>query len=285
MKVRAARCRNCKMETVWLSWSRLRTHEECKQQAYLKRTGKKAQIDNHRNFLPGNVSDRVVRDWLLDDPWSNLGTMKDMVPEYLDKAIQSSKDQGGVILWKGNSDRSDVTRDCIEAVTIVEEDLIEKVLPYEYTPDYAFKSTLEVPVRGRDEPIQILLNGYMDILVKKSELSYSIHDLKHTKNESYWKKTIGQLAFYDTALRLAEGTYSDYASLLQPLCKVKERTFDITNDDRIKMWQSIQNYAQDYSDMNVEPTDNTSACSMCDVKHACVRFKGKMKNGKKVVSL
>lgn len=285
MKVRAARCQTCNMESVWLSWSRLRTHEECKQQAYLKRTGKKATIDNHRNFLPGNVSDRVVRDWLLGDPWNSLGTMKDMVPEYLDRAVASSKEQGGVILWKGNSDRSDIIRDCIEAVTTVEQDLIEKVLPYEYAPDYAFKSTLEVPVRGRDEPIQIVLNGYMDILVKKSETSYSIHDLKHTKNESYWKKTIGQLAFYDTALRLAEGCYSDFASLLQPLCKVKERTFDITNDDRIKMWQSIQNYAQDYADMNVEPTSDTNACSMCNVKHACVRFKAAMKNGKRVVSL
>lgn len=285
MQVRATRCTNCNMDTVYLSWSRLRTHEECRQKGYLQRTGKRAENDNHRNFLPGNITDRVVRDWLLDDPWANLGTMKDMVPEYLDRSVSESKDQGGMILWKGASDKADIIRDCTTAVTEIEDDLKRLVLPYDYTPDYAFKSILEVPVRGREEPIQLVLNGYMDILVRKAQGSFSILDVKHTKDNSYWKKTFGQLAFYDTALRLSEGVYSDYAALLQPLCKEQEKAFEITENDRRKMWQSIVNYAQDYVNMNVEPSPDPGQCVMCNVKHACVLFKPKMKNGRKTISL
>lgn len=275
------------MEQVWLSWSRLRTHEECKQRAYLQRTGKRAEVDNHRNFLPGNISDRVVRDWLLDDPWNNLGGMKDMVPEYFDRSVKESKTQGGSIIWKTNdgSDQKAIVEDCIQAVTIIEDDLKRLVLPFDYTPDYSFKSALEVSVRGRDEPIQLILNGYMDILVKESEDVFSIYDVKHTKDNSYWRKTIGQLGFYDTALRLAENNYSTRSALLQPLCKDPIRTFDITDDDRRKMWQSINGYVQDYVNLNVEPTSDINACYYCNVKHACVRFKAKMSKGKKVVSL
>ena len=285
MQAKAVRCPNCNMETVWLSWSRLRTHEECRQKGYLQRTGRKASVDNQRNFLPGNITDRVVRDWLLGDPWNNLGGMPDMVPEYLNKAVSNAAEQNGVIIWKGAEDKANVIEKCTKAVTRIEEDLKRVVLPYEYTPDYAFKATLEVPVRGRDEPVQLLLNGYMDILVKRAEGEYGIHDVKHTEDSSYWKKTFGQLVFYDVATRLTEGTFAQHTSLLQPLCKETEKSFIITDDDRMKMFQSITNYAQDYVNNNVTPSPDPGQCVMCNVKHACVLFKPKMKNGKKVMSL
>lgn len=47
-----------------ISWSQLRTHEECKQRGFLQRTGHKSVLDNQRVFFPGTVTDRVVRDWL-----------------------------------------------------------------------------------------------------------------------------------------------------------------------------------------------------------------------------
>lgn len=287
MQVKVTRCPNCMTEEVWLSWSRLRTHEECKQKSYLKRTGKKAAVENHRNFLPGNITDRVVRDWLLGDPWNNLGVMPDMVPEYLDKAVANAKDQSAFIKWKSGdgSDQRDVIAKCTTAVTRIEDDLKRLVLPYAYTPDYAFKVALDVPVRGRDEPVHLMLNGFMDILVQRTAGEFGIHDVKHTEDEYYWKKTFGQLVFYDTALRLKEGVYSQHASLLQPLCKQQEKAFVITNDDRMKMFQSINNYAQDYVNHNVTPDAKPSLCSMCEVKHACSKFKPTMKNGKKVLTL
>lgn len=287
MKAKATRCPNCMSETVWLSWSRLRTHEECKQKSYLKRTGVKAATENHRNFLPGNITDRVVRDWLLDDPWNNLGLMPSMVPEYLDKAVNNSESQGAHIKWKSGdgSDQSTIIEKCTTAVTRIEEDLKRLVLPYEYTPDYAFKATLQVPVRGRDEPLELLLNGFMDILVKRHAEDFSILDVKHTEDNYYWKKTFGQLVFYDVVLRLTEGTFSQHAALLQPLCKEQEKAFVITDADRMKMFQSINNYAQDYVNHNVTPDAKPSLCSMCEVKHACSKFKASMKNGKKVVAL
>jgi hypothetical protein len=275
------------MEEVWLSWSRLRTHEECRQKAYLQRTGKKATVDNHRNFIPGNITDRVVRDFLLNDPYNNLGTMPDMVPEYLDRAVAEAEKQGGWVKWKAadGSDHRTIIEKCTKAVTRIEEDLKRLVLPYEYTPDFSFRVPLEVPVRGRDEPITIMLNGFMDILVKRGEGDFTIWDVKHTEDNSYWKKTFGQLSFYDTALTLMEGFYSKQAGLLQPLCTEHVKNFELTRDDRKKMLQSIQGYAQDYVNHNVTPTDKISLCSMCNVKHACSRFKGTMKNGKKVISL
>jgi len=278
------RCETCQMDEIWLSWSRLRSHEECKQKSYLNRTRQKAAIEDHRNFLPGNITDRVVRDWLLGDPWNNLDTMKDMVPEYLDKSIQDTKKQDAVIKWKGEDDKSNIIRDCTEAVTKIEPHLIKYVLPYEYTPDYAFKVPLQIEV-DENTTANLVLNGYMDILVKHSESKYFIFDVKHTKDNNYWKKTIGQLSFYDTSLFLLTGDYSTYSGLLQPLCKDPIKPFNIQEGDRQKMWQSISNYATDVIRNNVEITNDVSKCMMCAYKHACPRFKPKMKNGKKVFSL
>jgi hypothetical protein len=274
------------MQEIYLSWSRLRSHEECKQKGYLERAKKKLAIDDHRNFLPGNITDRIVRDWLLDDPNENLGKMPEMVSEYFDKSVKESKDQGGVILWRGAevTDRDQILKDCTEAVTEIEKYLQKYVIPFDYTPDFAFKVPLQVNLKNR-EPVTVVLNGYMDILVKHSESNYFIFDVKHTKDNYYWKKTIGQLAFYDTSLMLLEKHPSKIAALLQPLCKNQLHQFEITNLDRQKMWQSISNYAEDVVNNNNEPTTNVSACSMCRVKHACIKFEPKMVNGKRKVTL
>lgn len=273
------------MDSIWLSWSRLRTHSECRQKGFLKKTTSYDSPSNERNFTPGNISDRVVRDWLMNDPWNNLHVMPDMVPEYLDKVEAASKAKGNFVSWKSATDKDEIIQDCILAVTRLQPTLEKYVLPFEYTADYAFQSPVTVEVTGHGEA-QMMLNGYMDILVKQSEDTYFIFDVKHTKNKYYWKSTIGQLAFYDTALRLAEGHYSRYSALLQPLVEDEPiKSFDIGNDDRMKMMQSIANYAEDVMNEDYAPTKNTSMCSMCDVKNSCIRFKPKMVNGKRSFSL
>lgn len=277
-------CRTCKVETIWLSWSRLRTHEECRQKGYLSRNDNR-EVTNVRNFLGGNLVDRVVRDWLLDDPINNLDAMPEMIPEYI-KSVEkeATKKDGAFIKWHSTEDRDNVIKDGIEAVRRIQPDLEELVLPYEFQADYAFKTPVKVDVRGHGE-VELMLNGFMDILVKRAPQEFSILDVKMTKNESYWKKTVGQLIFYDTSLILSEGVYGMHHALLQPMCKEQVKTFDVRNEDRMKMFQSISSYAADVLNENFAPTKETSICGNCDFKNACVLFKPQIVNGKRKITL
>lgn len=279
-----SKCEKCGMQQIYLSWSRLRSHEECKQKGYLRRVGKKPEVSDHRNFLPGNITDRIVRDWLLDDPADNQGAMPEMVFEYFQKSLQDVKEQDAIVKWKGHDDKNKIFEQCKEAVTTIEPYLNKFVVPYEYTPDFKFEVPIEVELVNH-EPVQVVLNGYMDILVKYDPESYGIFDVKHTTNNDYWRKTIGQLGFYDTATFLLTGHYSKIAALMQPLCINHMKPSKIQEVDRQKMWQSITSYAQDFVDGNREPTNKISECHFCEVKFACERFQPKMKKGKAVISL
>lgn len=207
-----------------ISWSGLRTHEECKQKGYLSRTGKGATLDNKRNFLPGTVTDRVVRSWLEDDPAANQGVMPDMVADMLDagwKKILTMPDgtpEKGIVRWRDPGDQAKVKAECIEAVTKIEPLLMQYVVPFEYQPDFRFDAPLllEHPDGGYE---QVLLIGYMDILVRDNQGRWMVWDVKHTKDEGYWRKTVGQLGFYDFAIELLFGSPTLRTGLMQPLCK------------------------------------------------------------------
>lgn len=257
--------------TLRISWSQLRVHESCKQRGYLQRTGKKTIIENTRVFFPGTVTDRVVRDWLSGSPEDNLGAMPGMVEEILEREYQQIKDDGQVMAWKNKSDRLQVLADCTEAVTKIEPDLVKFVLPFEYQVDMRFSTPLRIP-HPRKGSEEILLIGAMDILVRDAVKRWMLWDVKHTRDGSYWRKTEGQLTFYDLAVELMFGSPTLRVGLLQPLCTQRVKPFEITEDKRSQMLQRIVGMAHDiWNDVRTPRTD-TSECGWCPTKHACSRF-------------
>lgn len=254
-----------------ISWSGLRTHEECKQRGFLTRTGKRATLDNQRVFFPGNVTDRTVRRWLEEDPAGNVGRMPSMVEEVIDQQYQSIKDEGGVMAWKDSGDRQKVLDDCIEAVTKIEPHLLKYVVPFEFKPDFKFQAPLQLPhPQGGMETV--LLIGYMDIFVKDNHGRYWVWDVKHTRDSSYWRKTIAQLGFYDLATELMFGQPMIRGGLMQPLCAKPLVPYQPTTDSRAQLTTRIAAMARDIWLDDKSPRQDTKECNWCSVKHACSKF-------------
>lgn len=255
----------------------------CHERSYHMRQGRRATIENQRVFFPGTVTDRVVRDWLVNDP--SPGLMPDMVESVIEREWKAILDEGGAISWKSASDKKQVIADCREAVTKIEPHLMRLVVPFEYEADFRFKAPMKIPhpAGGVEE---ILLIGAMDILTRDSENRYMVWDVKHTRDSSYWRKTEGQLTFYDVAIKTmfdVPGTVR--SGLLQPLCTEQVKTFTITDDKRQVMMQHIAAMARDIWTEERTPRQDTSECHWCSVKHACSKFEPVTIDGKRRVSL
>lgn len=254
-----------------ISWSGLRTHETCKQQGYLARQGKKAPLADQRVFFAGNVTDRVVRNWLFDEPAQNIGRMPSMVADMIVEHAAKIKDEGGVMRWKDSNDRAQVEKDCIEAVTKIEPLLLKYVVPHSFDADFKFEAPLSLPhPKGGHETV--LLIGFMDIIVQDAQGRWFVHDVKHTKDSSYWRKTIGQLGFYDLAVELLFGQPTTLNSLMQPLCAKQMIPYKPSPDSRAQLLQRITNMASDIWRGDNSPRQDTKECGWCAVKHACPKF-------------
>lgn len=257
--------------TLYVSWSSLRTHESCKEQGFHARQGRRASIQDSRGFFPGTVTDRVVRDALNNGDDYKPGSMKEMVESVIDREWAIIKDEGGSIAWKNPGDRDQVIKDCIEAVTKIEPYLLKYVFPFEYQPDFGFRAPLEVPhPDGGTETI--ILRGFMDILVRDNKGRWMVHDVKHTRDNQYWRKTEGQLTFYDLAVFLLFGQGTLRTSLLQPLCNERMKPFLITEEKRAQMIQRIAGMARDIWNDEHPPRTDSVECHFCPVKHACSKF-------------
>lgn len=226
---------------------------------------------NQRVFFPGTVTDRVVRDWLLNDPENNPGLMPSMVEAIISREAELIENEGKRLIWKDKGDKDFVTRECIKAVTLIEPALNKYVLPFNYDVDVRFKAALTAP-HPNGETATIMLNGAMDILVQDSENRFAIWDVKHTVDDNYWKKTRGQLSFYDLCVWIMQGQPSVMAGLLQPLCKEPVKPLPITEQDRSSLMQHVLSMANDVWKENFEPTSDASQCTFCEVKHACSKF-------------
>lgn len=265
-------CKECGRVTLRISWSGLRTHSECKQRGFLQRTGKRATLDNQRNFFPGNVTDRTVRRWLLEDPASNIGRMPEMVSEVIDQQYAEVQEQGGVMRWKNKDDRKQVEKDCIEAVTKIEPHLLKYVVPFEYRPDFSFKAPLALPhPSGGSEIVHLI--GFMDILVRDDKGRYWVWDVKHTRDGQYWRKTIAQLGFYDLAVELMFGQPMIRGGLMQPLCAKPIMPYTPTGDSRAQLTTRIAAMARDIWLDDKSPRADNKECDWCSVRHACEKFK------------
>lgn len=270
--------------TLRISWSQLRVHEECKERGHHQRSGRRATLDNQRVFFPGTVTDRVVRDWLSGDPLETRGAMPSMVEAILDREYQEIKDNGGVIAWKSADDRRTVLKDCVEAVTKIEPALLRYVVPYEYQVAMRFQVLVSLPhPLGHNETV--LLVGEIDILVRDDKQRWWVWDVKHTRDNQYWRKTKGQLTFYDLCVELMFGAPTIRAGLLQPLCREQVKPFSLTEDDRAQMVQRISGMARDIWNDEHPPRQDSTLCGWCSVRHACSKFQPVVVGGKRRITL
>ncbi len=200
--------------------------------------------------------------------------MPGMVEAMIEKEEQKILSKGQKLTWKDPEDKKRLTEECKRAVTEIEPLLFKYVVPYEYQEDVSFEAHIKAthPVTGQE--MDIVLNGFMDIMVYDPEKKrYFVYDVKHTKDDYYWKKTRGQLSFYDLAVDIMQGQPTAFVGLLQPLCKEKIKGFILEEDDRTILLKHVLDMANDIWTENVEPTAPVSACFGCNVKHACKRFK------------
>lgn len=266
-------CPECGRTLIKISWSSLRTHSECKQRSYLARTNKLAPLANKRNFLPGSVTDRVVREWLDNDPEHNLGVMPDMVDQYIDVERQEMIEKGeGVVQWRNREDRERVKTECIEAVSLIEQDLLKYVVPFEYQTDFKFKARLNLThPQGQDGTV--ILNGRMDLIVRDDRSRWWVWDVKHTRDNSYWRKTVGQLGFYDLSVELMFGNPTVQTGLLQPLCAQRVKPYTPSQQSRTELLTRIHSMAIDvWGDVRTPLIGKASECTWCPVAHACSKF-------------
>lgn len=250
------------------------------------RERKRATLADQRIYFPGTVLDRVVRDWLNDDPEHNPGIMPDMVNDIMVREFKNIVEgEGGRVAFKDKADKIQVRDDVVEAVRKIEPLLVQQVLPYEYEVDFRFRAPLMVPAPWGQE--MVILNGAMDILTRNDQGQFGVLDVKMTRNNDYWRKTQGQLTFYDTVVGiLFEGAQTFDTALLQPLCKQGYLPLPVNPNLRSQMAQRVVRMAHDVWRQDFTPTTRLSSCSNCDVKHACSRFKPVInKNGKKTLSL
>lgn len=259
--------------TLSISWSRLRTWEECRQKAHLQFLGKKNPTSNLRAFWLGTLADRVFRQWLMsDDP--QPGQMVTILRERADILEEEAREAGdGVVKWKTQDDKAnslDWTSRLLVKLEVLAQELI---LPYEYKADYRFKAPITIPyLDGSDA--EVLLIGAVDVLVTDpSNNNMHVWDLKATENNSYWRKTIGQLVFYDIGLGASVGRFPTITGLIQPMCKQQIIEADIQDAHRAQLMQNIVKYAHSVWSEDFRPKVSNTGCSFCPYKHACAKYK------------
>lgn len=260
------------MEPLSISWSSLKAHEHCRQQMYLTRQGKKNPAQNIRNFFHGMVVDAVMREWLHeDDP--QPGVMVSRIDAAIDEQMLKAAESGdGVVRWKHRADRKEMAAFCKELVVRLEPILYDLILKYEFEPAKRFRAPISIPDLNGNLT-SIYLSGEIDLLVRDDERQWQVWDLKGTANDSYWRQTIAQLTFYDLAIHAMFGEYTVKAGLIQPMCAQRVIPVTITEKERLDMMSRIIRMAHFMWRGDWQPTESTSGCSYCAVRHACAKFK------------
>ena len=127
-----------------ISWSRLRSSEECPAKGHLLAEGRKAKASDIRMFFHGIVVDSLMRQWLSQDhpePGWMLANVDRMMKEDEEKAVATGD---GVVRWKHASDKEEVRAFCKELVVRLEDDLAVECLPYDWQPAKRFAVYLRV---------------------------------------------------------------------------------------------------------------------------------------------
>jgi PD-(D/E)XK nuclease superfamily len=254
-----------------ISWSRLREHAECKKRAALKAEGKKSPVTNIRVFFPGTVADRVMRRWLCQ-PEQKPGEMAAMVGVIMDEEERIARETGdGVVHWRGPQDRDWVRDWCQQLVTQLEPILYERAVPFEYEPAWRFRLPLNVPYLD-GSPQRVWVIGEMDLFVRHPGPVLKIWDLKATADNSYWRKNVGQLVFYDLAAFLQFGQWTVECGLIQPMCREQVLRFILRDQDRRELLALVTSYCLDVWGKVQTLRLTSDKCGFCDVSHACPRY-------------
>lgn len=258
-----------KVKPLRISWSGIRLHDECHQRSYLIRQGKRAKVSNIRNFFAGMVVDQIMRQW-LDNPLIRYTDTQAVVRVAMHDLEDTERGKGNMVRWRDAADRNEIQKFCTALVTRLEPILTEHVLPYEYEHGKWFRVPLKILDRLTGELREVHLIGEMDLLVQND--GPVVWDLKGTADNSYWRKVVAQLTFYDLAIYASSGTRTRFAGLIQPMCDVQVMPFEITDDMRAEMINRISRYAHDVWREEKTCTKDTATCFYCDVRHACPRY-------------
>jgi len=237
----------------------------------LIKAGKKNPMQDIRGYFPGTVVDRAMRHW-LDDPDHPAGGMVASVDQIMDAEEQAAKDSGdGVVRWRNSSDRLEVAQFCRELVIRLEPILADLVLPHDYQPAMRFRTPVSIPyLDGTLTTVHLV--GEMDILVRTEQGAWGIWDLKGTKDNNYWRKTIAQLTFYDVATNALFGQHSSRAGLIQPMCAERVKEVLITDEDRRVLMSRVVRMAHNIWREDYTLAADPAGCFYCPVKHACPKF-------------
>lgn len=274
----------------WLSWSRLQEYEKCQQASKLHMQGLGATVKQGRNFVSGTVADRAMRKFLEQESGHKKGQMEAFVYELWSKYTKDSDEY--IVSWNKKdplADEATAKALSVEAVNALEPFLFARVLPYEYEPEWRFKVPLGLP-SSQGFTRTVVLNGGADIIVHNSDADeWFVYDLKTTRNESYVQgSTLGQLIFYQLAVRLTQG--AEYGKIktafLTPACKTQYHSLEISDQDRTHLMSRIITFAQSVWD-DTEPTltEDLNVCWWCDLKAVCPRYTSVLVEGEHKVSL
>lgn len=256
------------MKPLRISWSAIRAHGECHERSYLLREGKRAKVTNIRNFWPGMIVDSIMRDWLAD-PAIRHDDIGLLITTYMDEMENAERGKGNMIRYRDAADRNVVIDFCTELISRLAPILETQVIPFHHECGKWFKIPLTL-ADAEGQPRDVLLTGEMDLLVDNN--GPVVWDLKGTADDTYWRKVIGQLTFYDLAVWTSTGIKTRFVGLIQPMCTERTLTFEVTDDARRDLLIRIERYAHDVWAGERTCTDDTSTCHWCDVKHACSRF-------------
>lgn len=232
--------------------------------------GKRSDVTDIRNFLPGKIADMAMRRW-LEEISPEPGGMKLHVPQILEESI--APDAEGVVKWRGNpnEDKKNVLDMAMEAVENLEPILLEKVIPYDYRPEFRITAPINIP--GLDgKPVTVELFLAADVAVCRDEGWYGLYDLKVTRGGGYMDSTLGQLIFYDLAFRAWTGFHPKEHEFWAPLLKEKIIPMHVTTEDRQYMVSDIVSCFHSVWRGESELTEDKNECYNCPVKHACPRF-------------
>lgn len=254
-----------------ISWSRLRLHDECPAKGQLMRDHKTPYKDI-RSFFHGNVVDLLMRRW-LDQEEPEPGWMLANVERVFDEAIGIARDTGdGYVKWKSETDRAETLEFCRELVIRLEKILTVYALPFTWQPAVRFNVPIMVPdLRGDLREIRLV--GEMDLLLTDSMLRTGVYDLKATRDNSYYRKVLGQLAFYSLVVRIMTGSYPHSTGLIQPMCDQQVLPVEITDQAKREMAGRITRVAHDIWAGRLAPKADDAGCGWCPVQGVCPKFR------------
>jgi CRISPR/Cas system-associated exonuclease Cas4 (RecB family) len=260
-----------KDERFKVSWSSLSRFELCRQKDYLVRQHLAVGGRDVRNFLAGTVVDLVQKEW-LDNP---VGNMLDLVEDQFEKSIANAEEKD-TIKWRSKNDKRNIFKSCVDATKQLQPILEARVLPYDYEPAKRFYTPVKIKkLDGQVE--EIILRGEFDLLVRDpADGKFIVWDLKTTADNDYWKKTLGQLVFYDLAIISMFGVPPKKTGLIQPLCDEQVKEFVFDNTHRAEMWGRINSMMQAEWAGDHSPKVDNVGCSFCEVAHACAKFQRKL---------